>query len=462
VSLASGGRPATADNDRYRGIPQVEKLLEDPRIARWFPALSRPLAARVVAGALAGVRAGIRESGTRPAEGEVVAAAEAACTRTAARRLRRVVNATGVILHTNLGRAPLPREVWEAAAAVNTGYSTLEMDIATGRRGRRGGIVPDLLGVLTGCEDALVVNNNAAAVLLGLSALAAGREVIVSRGEQVQIGGGFRIPEILALSGARMVDVGTTNITTAEDYARALGPDTAMVLSVHPSNFRIRGFTESPGTAALASALPPGVVLAVDQGSGTTTEDIRGEEKARAHLAQGAHLVFFSGDKVLGGPQAGIAAGRADLVRRMGAHPLARALRPGKAVYCLLEELLVARLNGAAAGHAERILALTKDDLARMGRRILRRLPAGAARLVPSRLSTGGGSSPDESVPSLSLELAAARDPQAVLQDLRRLSVPIIGTIADGRVRLALATMHGEDERAIAATIVAVAGKRGG
>jgi len=226
-----------------------------------------------------------------------------------------------------------------------------------------------------------------------------------------------------------------------------------MVLSVHPSNFRIRGFTESPGTAALARALPPEVVLAVDQGSGTTTEDIRGEEKVRAHLAQGAHLVFFSGDKVLGGPQAGIAAGRADLVKKLGSHPLARALRPGKAVYALLEELLVARLNGTAPGHAERILSLTREDLARMGRRILRRLPPGTARMVPSRLSTGGGSSPDESVPSLSLELTAERDPQSVLEALRGVPVPIVGTIAEGRVRLALATLHGEDERAIAAAI---------
>ncbi len=237
------------DNELYRAIPQVEKILEDPNVARWFPVLSRPLTARVVSEALDGVRAGIRDAGTRPDAGAVLAAVDAGCARTAGRRLRRVVNATGVILHTNLGRAPLPRTVWESAAAVNTGYSTLEMDIETGRRGRRGGIVPDLLRVLTGCEDALVVNNNAAAVLLGLSALAAGREVIVSRGEQVQIGGGFRIPEILALSGARMVEVGTTNITTAEDYARALGPDTAMVLKVHSSNFRIRGFAETPGTA---------------------------------------------------------------------------------------------------------------------------------------------------------------------------------------------------------------------
>jgi L-seryl-tRNA(Ser) seleniumtransferase len=450
------------DNDLFRGIPQVEKLLVDPRVARWFPTISRPLAAQAVSEALAAIRAGIRESGTRPVEAEVAAAAEAACARIAARRLRRVINATGVILHTNLGRAPLPRTVWESAAAVNTGYATLEMDIATGRRGRRGGIVPDLLRVLTGCEDALVVNNNAAAVLLGLMALASGRQVIVSRGEQVQIGGGFRIPDILALSGARMVEVGTTNITTADDYARAIGPDTAMVLAVHPSNFRIRGFTETPDTAALARVLPPDVVLAVDQGSGTTTEDIRGEEKVRAHLAQGAHLVFFSGDKVLGGPQAGIAVGRSDLVKKMAAHPFARALRPGKAVYSLLEELLVARLDGTATGHAAHILALSEDDLARMGRRILRRLPAGTARLAPSRLSTGGGSSPDESVPSLSLELLAARDPQAVLEDLRGLPVPIIGTIADGRVRLALATMHGEDERAIAEAIDAVSAPAAG
>jgi L-seryl-tRNA(Ser) seleniumtransferase len=446
------------DNELYRGIPQVEKLLEDPNVSRWFPVLSRPLAARAVSEALDAVRAGIRDSGIRPEEAEVLAAVDAACARTAARRLRRVVNATGIILHTNLGRAPLPRSVWESAAAVNTGYSTLEMDIATGRRGRRGGIVPDLLRVLTGCEDALVVNNNAAAVLLGLSALAAGREVVVSRGEQVQIGGGFRIPEILALSGARMVEVGTTNITTAEDYASAFGPDTAMVLVVHPSNFRIRGFTETPATAALSRILPTGMVLAVDQGSGTTTEDIRGEEKVRAHLSQGAHLVFFSGDKVLGGPQAGIAAGRADLVRRMAAHPLARALRPGKAVYSLLEELLVERLDGSAAGYAGRILALTRDELRQLGRRILRRLPAGTARLVASELSTGGGSSPDESVPSLAIEIVTERDPRAVLDELRGLPVPVIGTIANGRVRLALATMHGEDERGIAAAIAAVCG----
>ncbi len=446
------------DNDLLRGIPQVERVLEDPRVARWFPVLSRPLTARLVAGALESVRTRIRETGAKPDPDGVLDAVDRACAAVAARRLRRVINATGIILHTNLGRAPLPPRVWEAAAAVNTGYSTLEMDIRTGRRGTRGGIVPDLLSLLTGAEDSLVVNNNAAAVLLGLSALAKDREVLVSRGEQVQIGGGFRIPEILALSAARMVEVGTTNITTIEDYTRAVAPETAMVLVVHSSNFRIRGFTESPGTASLARALPPGVVLAVDQGSGTTTEDIRGEEKVRAHLSQGAHLVFFSGDKVLGGPQAGIAAGRSDLVRKLAAHPLARALRPGKAVYSLLEELLVARLNGSAKGHADAVLSLPREELARMGRRILRKLPAGAARVVASEVSTGGGSAPDETVPSLALEITVDRDPEQVLKELRGLPVPVIGTIAGGRVRLALATMYGEDERYIAGAISAACG----
>ena len=446
------------DNDPYRGIPQVEKILEDPRIARWCPVLSRPLVSRLVSQELAAVRDGIRQTGARPEEAALFSAASDACARAASRRLRKLINGTGIILHTNLGRAPLPPAVWDSAAAVNTGYSSLELDLATGRRGRRGGIVPDLLGILTGCEDALVVNNNAAAILLALTALAQGREVIVSRGEQVQIGGGFRIPEILALSGVRMVEVGTTNITTREDYLRAVTPGTAMVLLVHSSNFRIRGFTEKPGVAALASGLPPHLILIVDQGSGTTTEDIRGEEKVRAHVAQGAHLVCFSGDKVLGGPQAGMVVGRADLVKALAAHPLARALRPGKAVYSLLEEHLVRRLNGAETGHAERILALTKEELSRMGRRILEQLPPGAARLIDSEISTGGGSAPDESSPSLSIEITCARDPEAVLKDLRGLEVPIIGTIADGRVRLSLATMHGEEERSIAEAIRTAAG----
>lgn len=221
-----------------------------------------------------------------------------------------MLNGTGVILHTNMGRSPLFPEAWDAVRDLNTRYSNLELELQTGKRGVRSGLIPELLRILTGSEAALVVNNNAAAVLLTLSALAKDREVIVSRGQQIQIGGGFRIPEILALSGARLVEVGTTNITTPSDYLSALTERTAFVLVVHTSNFRIRGFASHPSVKVLADQLPPTVGLVVDQGSGVTTERIPGETCVRRYLEDGAHLVCFSADKVLGGPQAGIVLGR--------------------------------------------------------------------------------------------------------------------------------------------------------
>jgi L-seryl-tRNA(Ser) seleniumtransferase len=443
-------------NDLYRTLPQVERALEDPRIAAWCPVLSRPLAARVVADTLAEIREEIRTSGGAPRETEVLGRIDRACAGVASRRIRKVINATGIILHTNMGRAPLPASAWQAAGPANTGYANLELDLQNGRRGRRNGICPDLLRILTGCEDALVVNNNAAAVLLLLCGLARGKEVIVSRGEQVQIGGGFRIPEILALSGARLVEVGTTNITTVSDYTSAITAETAMVLVVHTSNFRIRGFTESPKLTELAALLPPSVILAVDQGSGTTTETIPGEERVAALIRQGAALVCFSGDKVLGGPQAGIIAGRAGLVAVLAAHPLLRTFRPGKVVYSLLEQCLVERLNGAAVGHAEKVLAVSREELAGMGQRILEQLPPGTATLVDSEISTGGGSAPDEFAPSLSLELAPRGSAEESLRVLREMPTPVIGIIANDRVRLSLATMYGEDERYIASAVRAL------
>ncbi len=228
-----------------------------------------------------------------------------------------MINATGVILHTNLGRAPLPAEAWSAAAAANTGYSNLELDLATGRRGRRGGLAAELARWPSGAEAALVVNNNAAALFLILSCFARRREVLVSRGEQVQIGGGFRIPEILALSGARLVEVGTTNVTTVEDYTEAVGLYTAMVLRraqlqlPHP-----RLHARSPRWSSLARALPKDVILAVDQGSGALADGVRGEQAAGRYLAGGAHLVCFSADKLLGGPQAGTDRGQGRPDRR--------------------------------------------------------------------------------------------------------------------------------------------------
>jgi len=350
-----------------------------------------------------------------------------------------VVNATGVVLHTNLGRAPLDPAVWAAAEPLNTGYCTLELDLDSGKRGRRGGLAGELAALATGAEAALVVNNTAAALFLILSCFARRREVLVSRGEQVQIGGGFRIPEILALSGTRLVEVGTTNITTVEDYTEAVTLQTALVLRVHSSNFRIRGFTESPSVERLAAVLPKDVLLVVDQGSGALSDGIKGEERADLHVRQGAHLVCFSADKLLGGPQAGIIVGRRELVETLARHPLNRVFRPGKTVLALLEEALVRRLNGEHSGQAAEVVAIPLEELQRRGRRVLRGLDPARARLVPATLATGGGSSPDEEYPSLAVELEG--EPQELLRRLREWETPIIGTAAEGKARLNLATV---------------------
>ena len=442
-------------------LPQIERLLSDPRLAPWCARLSRPLVARLASETVASfrqsLRAGDRARGAPGAAdmGEaVLSELEAACRKAAQRRLGRVINATGVILHTNLGRAPLPSAAWSAAQAANTGYCNLELDLDSGSRGRRGGLAAELCALATGAEAALVVNNNAAALFLILSCLARRREVLVSRGEQVQIGGGFRIPEILALSGARLVEVGTTNVTTVEDYTEAAGLATAMALVVHSSNFRIRGFTEKPSLERLAHALPKDVILAVDQGSGALAEGVRGEQAAGRCLEAGARLVCFSADKLLGGPQAGLIAGRSDLIQTLSRHPLHRIFRPGKTVLSLLEECLVRRLNGSA-GAAE-ALALSLEELQRRGRRVLRGVDSARARLEPAAMTPGGGSAPDEDFPSLAVELSG--EAPALLARLREWDTPIIGTIAEGKVLLNLATVLPEELPVLRSALQAILG----
>jgi len=297
-----------------------------------------------------------------------------------------------------------------------------------------------------------VVNNNAAALFLILSCLARRREVLVSRGEQVQIGGGFRIPEILALSGASLVEVGTTNVTTVEDYTEAAGLTTAMALVVHSSNFRIRGFTEKPPLERLARALPADVILVVDQGSGALDEGVRGEQAVGRCLKDGAHLACFSADKLLGGPQAGLIAGKAGLIRTLARHPLHRIFRPGKTVLSLLEECLVRRLNGGSGAAAP--LALSLEELQRRGRRVLRGVDSARARLVPAVMTPGGGSAPDEDYPSLAVELSG--EAPALLAALREWEPPIVGTIAEDRVLLNLATVLPEELPVLRSALQAV------
>jgi L-seryl-tRNA(Ser) seleniumtransferase len=321
--------------------------------------------------------------------------------------LRRVVNGTGVVLHTNLGRAPLSRAAVEAVAETAAAYTNLELDLATGRRGARGAVLEELLGRLTGAPAALVVNNNAAAVLLMLTALCKGREVIVSRGQQVEIGGSFRMPDVMRLSGARMVEVGTTNRTRASDYASAAGPRTAAILRVHTSNFRVSGFTESPSLEEMAGvAREHGLLLLDDLGSGALTP-VLDEPDVRASL-RFADVVTFSGDKLFGGPQAGIALGRPELIGRMAKHPLARAVRADKMTLAALDATVRQRLLGRAAEiPVERMLAVPLDELRRRAAFWMVKL---ADRDVPARLlegesAAGGGSLPGHGLPTVLLVL---------------------------------------------------------
>ena len=342
--------------DGRRGLPPVHVLLADPRLVDWQARLGRAVVRRSVAAVLSLARAAA--AGGVPDPEALLDRIEQRLREESLPRLRAVINATGIVLHTGLGRAPLAERAVEAVARVAAGYSNLEFDLAAGQRGDRHALVAAAVGELTGSGAAMVVNNNAAAVLLLLAALAAGREVVVSRGELVEIGGSFRIPEVLAQSGATLVEVGTTNRTYARDYAAALarpGADVALLLKVHQSNFRQVGFTAAPSVAALAEvARGGGIGLAYDMGSGTLwpglgPEGSAGEPTVREALAEGADVVTWSGDKLLGGPQAGVLCGRVDWIQRCARHPLARAVRVDKLTLAALEATLALYREGRAA-----------------------------------------------------------------------------------------------------------------
>jgi len=432
-------------NNQLSALPQIETLLQDPGIQEYIEGLSRPIVTGIARSTIDAIRKAVLSGESElPPLSEIIGQILAACRSVSRDRLQKVVNATGVIIHTNMGRAPLVSDVWREAEHINCGYSNLELDIQNGKRGKRKGLIPSLMSAYIGAEDTLIVNNNAAAVFLMLTAFAKDREVIVSRGEQVQIGGGFRIPEILDLSGARLVETGTTNISTLDDYRAAFSERTAMILSVHRSNFALRGFTSSPSVRELAEIKPEGVLLCVDQGSGVLDEPLPGETSVRSHLENGADLISFSGDKVLGGPQAGIIVGSRELIAVLERHPLMRTFRPGKTVYSLLEATLVRRLNGGGTT-VSGSFSVGKKELRARGNKILRGMDRRKAFIVESTFTTGGGSSPDESFPSLSVVLNTETPPTKILRILRDAKPPIIGTISDDTVHLNLATIRNDD-----------------
>jgi L-seryl-tRNA(Ser) seleniumtransferase len=361
-------------------------------------------------------------------------------------RLRRVLNATGVIVHTNLGRAPLPERAIERVAEVARGYSNLEYDLAAGERGSRQDHVTEVLRGLTGAEAALVVNNNAAAVLLALAALAEGREVVVSRGELLEIGDGFRIPEVLARSGARLVEVGTTNRTRAADYERAIGPDTALLLRVHQSNFRVVGFSELPSTAELAAvAARHGLPLVDDLGSGVLAP-LHDEPTVREAVGAGADLVCFSGDKLLGGPQAGIVVGRAELVERLRRHPLQRALRADKLTLAALEGTL------SLAGDVP-VLRMIREEPETVRARAEKLAAATGGTVEDTVARVGGGALPLAELPSFACALE-----EELAERLRRGEPPVVGVVRDGRTLLDCRTLTDDELDEVAAAVARARG----
>ncbi len=367
-------------------------------------------------------------------------------------RLRRVLNATGVLIHTNLGRAPLSATAVVRVAEVGAGYSNLEYDLERGCRGSRQDHVGRLLSRLTGADAALVVNNNAAAVLLALAALAEGREVVVSRGELIEIGDGFRIPDILARSGARLVEVGTTNRTRALDYERALTPDTGAILRVHQSNFRVVGFTERPPLQELAGvAERSGLPLVDDLGSGALAA-IGDEPTPAESLRAGADLVCFSGDKLLGGPQAGIVVGRAELVDKLRLHPLQRALRPDKLSLAALEGTLLDALSPGADSEIP-VLRMLHEPSERVWARAERLAALVGGEVEETVARVGGGALPLVELPS-----TACAVEEELADALRRGEPPVIALVRDGRTLLDCRTLTDGEVEEVAAAVAAARG----
>jgi L-seryl-tRNA(Ser) seleniumtransferase len=359
--------------------------------------------------------------------------------------LRRVLNATGVIVHTNLGRAPLAPEALAQVVEAARGYSNLELDLRDGTRGSRQDHVAAILRRLTGAEASLVVNNNAAAMLLALGALAEGREVIVSRGELIEIGDGFRIPDVLVRSGARLVEVGTTNRTRAKDYEKAVRAETALLLRVHQSNFRVVGFTEQPRLEELAAvAQRHGLPLLDDLGSGVLSE-LPGEPSARESLAAGADLVCFSGDKLLGGPQAGIVVGRVDLVERLRVHPLHRAVRADKLTLAALEGTLRLYLD---APERIPVLRMLREDGAAVRARAERLAALVGGTVEETVARVGGGALPLAEIQSFA---CAVEEPLAA--PLRLGEPPVVGIVRDGKLLLDCRTLRNDEIDEVAAAV---------
>ena len=439
-------------------MPSVESVLSSRSVRPLIEEYTRDWVTNLVRQQIEEAREAIRDGSNAPSAEEIASLVTQRAGLLSTVSPRPVINATGVIIHTNLGRAPLSLEAMDAIVQASEGYSNLELDLAEGTRGSRQNHVQSLLCQLTGAEAALVTNNNASAVLLGLSALASGREVIVSRGEEVEIGGGFRIPEVLLQSGATLVEVGTTNRTYASDYETAITENTVALLKVHASNFRISGFTHS----ALSSELVGigdryGIPLLHDMGSGclmnTQEYGLSHEPTPQDSIKAGAGLVFFSGDKLLGGPQAGLVVGKTELIGRLERHPLARAVRIDKMSLAGLAATLLHYVKGEAEAKVPvwRMISTSTGELE--DRAYHWQTVVGNRALVMRGLSTiGGGSLPGETLDTWLLGLECEELPGGaggVVRRLREYDTPVIARIEVDRVVLDPRTVFMEEEETL-------------
>lgn len=453
------------NTDPRRRLPSVDAILT---VLPGLPASGpeRILAAEAVREVLADARE-TTFAGAQPSVEELAARTRLAIERRLVPSLVRVINASGVILQTNLGRAPLGRAALEAMAQA-AAYSNLEFDLSAGARGSRHEHVRDMIRRATGAEDGLVVNNNAAALFMVLQVFAQGREVIVSRGEAVEIGGGFRIPDVLRQSGARLVEVGTTNRTYASDYETAITADTAAILRVHTSNFQVIGFTTEPSVSELATvARRRGVLVIDDLGSGCLVETraygLAHEPTVQESLSAGSDLALFSGDKLLGGPQCGIIAGKSELVAELRRHPLARALRVDKLTIAALNATLMQYVLGRQDSGVPvwEMLRREPASLRRRARRWARTAGEGGA-VVPSRTMVGGGSLPGQGVQTWCAAVTHPEGANTLARRLREWETPVIGRIENDLVLLDPRTVDPADDRLVEEAVTSVLRESGG
>jgi len=434
-----------------RDLPSVDQILQEPEVGPLIEAYGRRLTLKALRGSMDEARQAFRTTKNLPSRGQLVQGAQRLLQDWASPSLKAVINATGVILHTNLGRAPLSHAALLALQNVAAGYSNLEFDLSSGKRGSRLVHAEDLLTQLTQAEDSLVVNNNAAAVLLALSALAKRRAVVIARSQLVEIGGGFRIPDVMQQSGARLYEVGTTNRVHPSDYEEAISQaNPALILHAHRSNFRLSGFTSEPTLAELAEiAHRAGIPLVDDLGSGalldTAQFGLGHEPQVGESLEAGADLVCFSGDKLLGGPQAGIVIGKAELINKLKKHPLARAIRADKLCLAALSATLLHYLKDEAVTAIPiwQMIAAPASDIRRRAEDLVTALETG--EVLPSQSTVGGGSLPDETLPSFVVALTVPA-PNRFLGQLRQSRLPVIARLEEDRVLFDLRTVLPEQE----------------